>query len=156
MTHKGGMPLGKVLGTLVDRFWEKVHRTETCWEWKGSRSKPMGYGRITTRNGSVELAHRISWMLFRGDIPTGQYVLHHCDNPPCVNPEHLFLGTYSDNNLDMAHKGRHWQVIKTVCRNGHPFDIANTYRTNKGHRQCRKCRNASVAANYRKKMARLG
>jgi len=79
--------------------------TETgCWEWAGW--KVLGYGRIQCGKKTSVLAHRIAWMLFCGEIPTGQCVLHRCDNPACVNPAHLFLGTKGDNNKDRSAKGR--------------------------------------------------
>jgi hypothetical protein len=78
-----------------------------CWEWQGSRNT-FGYGRISrgSRGSGVEAAHRVAWKLAHGPIPDGQYVLHRCDNPPCCNPEHLFLGSLKDNSDDMMSKGR--------------------------------------------------
>jgi hypothetical protein len=87
-----------------ERFWPHVHKTDTCWLWT-SGCNEHGYGRIS-HNRRMELAHRISWMLHNGSIPKGLFVLHRCDNPPCVNPDHLWLGTYTDNARDMAAKGR--------------------------------------------------
>lgn len=75
-----------------------------CIEWAGPRDD-NGYGRFTFKRGQ-SLAHRTAWRLFRGNIPDGLCVLHRCDNPPCVNPEHLFLGDRGDNARDMAAKGR--------------------------------------------------
>lgn len=75
-----------------------------CWEWQRARD-PHGYGR-TWLDGRTFLAHRAAYLLFRGDIPPGLDVCHHCDNPPCINPEHLFLGTHLDNMRDMFAKGR--------------------------------------------------
>lgn len=98
--------------TAVDRFWEKVDKSGTCWLWTASlRNK--GYGAFAYKVAGVtihERAHRFSWKIHFGDIPQGLCVLHNCpggDNPRCVNPAHLFLGTRGDNNADMVAKGRH-------------------------------------------------
>lgn len=77
---------------------------DQCWEWTGSCNK-HGYGRYA-EEGSHVLAHRKSFELFVGPIPEGMQVLHRCDNPPCINPFHLFLGTHRDNMADMFAKGR--------------------------------------------------
>ena len=83
------------------RFFSKVKKTRSCWLWIASRT-PSGYGRLT-RN---RYAHRVSWEIHRGAIPKGKHVLHRCDNPSCVNPEHLWLGTHSENMADRERKGR--------------------------------------------------
>lgn len=75
-----------------------------CWHWCGP-TNAFGYGRITYQ-GKLSVAHRLSWVAFNGPIPDGLSVLHRCDNPSCINPEHLFLGTYSDNLRDAWAKGR--------------------------------------------------
>jgi hypothetical protein len=75
-----------------------------CFLWMGAQHR-QGYGSVG-KKGKSFLAHRVSWELYRGKIPNGLCVLHSCDNPPCVNPGHLFLGTYSDNNYDCGKKGR--------------------------------------------------
>jgi hypothetical protein len=87
------------------RFWAKVHKTDGCWEWTAYRLK-NGYGRMKKKTAELVLAHRISWEIHNGPIPNNLQVLHHCDNPSCVNPDHLFLGTVKDNMLDCARKGR--------------------------------------------------
>lgn len=78
-----------------------------CWVWMKSRSK-KGYGRINVRN-IIEFAHRVAWCLANGPIPEGLLVLHRCDNPPCVNPAHLFIGTAAQNTADMLAKGREYR-----------------------------------------------
>jgi HNH endonuclease len=74
-----------------------------CWIWSGTRQTADGYGGIRIA-GTVWLAHRLSWTLSRGPIPEGLSVLHRCDTPPCIRPEHLFLGTQADNMLDARNK----------------------------------------------------
>jgi hypothetical protein len=105
-----GMSKGPAPQPLEVRFWKSVQKTENCWIWTASRRHGR-YGQIGTgskRDGSkkVESAHRVAWRLFHGAIPPGLSVLHHCDNPPCVRPEHLFLGTNAENLSDMRQKGR--------------------------------------------------
>lgn len=87
-----------------ERFWGKVEIADGCWEWKRCLSS-AGYGKIGVDGGSV-YAHRLSWEMANGEIPDGASVLHHCDNPPCVRPDHLFLGSKKDNTGDAIRKGR--------------------------------------------------
>jgi DNA-binding CsgD family transcriptional regulator len=89
----------------TERFWRKVRKGEECWEWTGFRVPPLGYGRFRL-NDEQTWAHRVSWELTFGPIPEGLQVCHRCDNPPCVRPDHLFLGTPLDNVRDMIGKGR--------------------------------------------------
>lgn len=101
-----------------DRFWEKVRvagPTE-CWEWQASTAN--GYGRFRIGN-TCHLAHRFSFELHNGPIPSGMLVCHACDNPPCVNPDHLFLGTIADNNRDMAAKNRTNRIPRTMGEDSH-------------------------------------
>ncbi len=91
--------------TLAERFWAKVIKTDACWLWNGAINN-MGYGMINIGNRHAKTAHRISWLLNIGEIPPGMCVLHHCDNPKCVNPNHLFLGTQKENAIDREQKGR--------------------------------------------------
>jgi hypothetical protein len=92
---------------LIDRLWAKVDKTGDCWIWTGACDS-KGYGRIGAggRGGRLVRPHRVVYEAEHGAIPEGMYVCHHCDNPPCVRPEHLFLGTNQDNQLDAVAKGR--------------------------------------------------
>lgn len=93
---------------IADRFWAKVDKgaADACWEWTGARFS-AGYGALSRdRASGPAYAHRLSWELNRGVIPLGAHVLHRCDNPPCVNPAHLFLGDHADNMLDRTVKQR--------------------------------------------------
>lgn len=103
-----GDPLSPGTKDSIDmRFWRKVQKSDGCWWWISVRNED-GYGQFRNDElGRMEGAHRFSWRLTHGDIPHGMCVLHHCDNPPCVNPDHLFLGTQQDNIADMHAKGRY-------------------------------------------------
>lgn len=96
---------------LPQRFWRKVNKTDSCWLWIASQDG-CGYGTIrTASHGRITRAHRVSWILHRGPIPSGLNVLHNCpsgDNPSCVNPDHLWLGTQGENCKDRDDKGRCW------------------------------------------------
>lgn len=106
------------------RFWSKacVLDESECWEWQGSRNW-QGYG-WAQPSGKNRGAHRVAWLLTHGSIPDGLWVLHHCDNPPCVNPSHLFLGTATDNERDKVRKGRHHRQ-----RGCHPWQQQGPVRT---------------------------
>lgn len=99
----------------IKRFWAKVlvKDIDECWLWTGYIKNKYGY---IGYSGSYTYAHRLAWIIEHGDIPEGMFVCHTCDNPGCVNPAHLFLGTHSDNIKDMFDKGR--GVNNTGEKNG--------------------------------------
>lgn len=98
------MPKKYTEGEFWRNFWRQVDKSGDCWIWSGLCMK-AGYGEIW-RHSTMLYTHRLSYEFHKGCIPDGLLVLHECDNPPCVNPDHLFLGTYLDNVRDMINKGR--------------------------------------------------
>lgn len=122
MRQKRSDPTFKLVrprGSLEDRFFAKIQKTSSCWHWVGP-IRPNGYGQIQeggkgSRNVS---AHRLSYELHKGKIPDGMVVMHSCDNPACVNPDHLSVGTYKDNTHDMIAKGRKRTVAPKGTGNG--------------------------------------
>lgn len=149
------MTTGPRARSIADRFWEKVpdQPGDDCWEWQGGRQQ-SGHGRLligsrTDGSRRKEGAHRIAYQLCRGEAGD-LLVCHACDNPPCVNPNHLFLGTQADNMHDASMKGRchnPFQSGKTHCKRGHEFTTENTVIVN-GSRVCRACRRLTRLRHY--------
>lgn len=140
---------------VVERLTTRLVRMPNgCLEWTG-RTCRDGYGLLAINHKPVR-AHRLAWELANGPIPTGMFVLHHCDNPPCCDAidteHHLFLGTQQQNVDDMIAKGRMFngQAAKTHCPQGHSYDEANTYTSPKGWRSCRTCQKVHNARAYAK------
>ena len=138
---------------ILRRFISRVVINEqtACWEMSGRRAGKMGYIQIRTGGRKAEMAHRYIYRCTYGKIPDGVCVCHRCDNPRCANPLHLFLGDHSENMLDAVAKRRQAASAKTHCRQGHPYDEANTYNNPNGRRVCRQCNRAQCRKLYAKK-----
>jgi HNH endonuclease len=140
------------LAPAAERFWANVQKLDTgCWEWTAGRSsRDYGVFWPEGKAGGQVGAHRFSWKLTYGPIPNSLCVLHRCDNPPCVRPNHLFLGTKGDNSADCTAKGRHANQGKTHCPRGHPYSGDNLYISpTTGGRMCRTCKKARSSAKRR-------
>lgn len=131
----------------VERFWPKVVKPESCWNWTGAR-QAGGYGRFAASPGDAVLAHRWSYEALVGPIPDGMTLDHLCKNTACVNPAHLEIVTRETNALRGSRN-----AAKTHCDSGHEFTAENTYvpPSRPNVRDCRACRKANQLA--RKKTA---
>lgn len=137
-------------------FWSRVTRgaADECWPWAAGRD-PHGYG-LMWWHGRTLRAHRLAWALANDQAvpPPEVLVCHRGDNPSCVNPAHLWLGSNLDNTRDRTAKGRgsNGNERKTHCTEGHEYTPENTY-SYRGWRQCRACNRAAVAAYKSRKVS---
>ena len=139
-----------------ENFEQRVDKSAGCWVFIGSVDS-AGYGLVRIKR-RLKKAHRYSWEISFGKIPEGRLVLHRCDNPPCVRPDHLWLGSHADNSRDRDAKKRnknsiaYFSSLKTHCPRGHRLSGNNLQPSalKRGARSCRICRNMQ-ARNYRNK-----
>lgn len=146
---------------MSDRFWAKVDQSggdDACWPWVGAIHRPSpkahgkgGYGKFgagaSREDRRTVYAHRLAWELANDrEIPAGMLACHRCDNPPCCNPAHIFIGTPKENLQDMSRKGRHFAQKKTHCKWGHEFTPENTAVQHGKYRACRACRRRKADA----------
>jgi hypothetical protein len=130
--------------TSIERFWSRTtaaHNGKGCITWTGFR-RPDGYGEFSV-DGEVVRAHRWICEQVNGAVAAGLVVMHSCDEPSCVNPEHLSPGTTGENTADSIDKGRQRWQKQTHCKNGHELDGDNLYVDPSGRRNCRTCRLAA-------------
>lgn len=144
-----------IFQAVYDRLMEQRGFTcSGCWEFTGFCA-PNGYGQIYF-DGRTWPAHRLMHTICNGPIPDGLFVLHSCDNPPCINPDHLRAGTSRENTMDSVLRGRHCMsngkafdtrgsAVPWECVNGHEMKGENVYITPHGRRECRACRRAARA-----------
>lgn len=137
--------------SLIDRFFQKVNKSGNdefpdCWLWTGATtSKEYGAFKYYKDKSAIG-AHVSSYLFHIGEVPKGMRVCHLCDNPPCVNPSHLFLGSNSDNMKDMVAKNRNGASSRkqTHCRRGHEFNVVGviygTKKDGKSYRTCKECK----------------
>lgn len=137
---------------LAERFWKNVdvRGPDECWEYGKKARGPKGHGMFQRGRGLGTIgSHRMAWILTHGELKPGEWVLHRCDNPPCCNPEHLYVGDHEQNMRDMGERKRSRSAKVTHCPSGHPYSEENTYVAPKsGERICRTCRKAQKRARY--------
>ena len=136
---------------LIERFWQKVGKTEDCWEWRGTKLL-SGYC-VILLNGKQLLAHRVAYEAFVGKIPIGLQIDHLCRNRACVNPAHMETVTRHEN-IKRGMAGRLTglsQRIKTHCRYGHPYNEENTYHRPDNGRDCKICQHRRAQESWRRK-----
>lgn len=130
----------------IKRFQTRVNKTDTCWLWTGGIRGSLGYGAFWF-NGSQHSAHRISYEIYKGDIPNGLVIDHTCKNPPCVNPEHLEAVTQGEN-LQRSDTFQARNKRKTHCPMGHEYNDINTWISKNKERYCRACARIKARSKY--------
>jgi hypothetical protein len=141
------MPSGRAIRPITERvetFLNNIIIDNECWIWTKNKDQ-CGYGNFCFNSKQIK-AHRFSFIIFKGEIKKGNLILHSCDNPSCVNPNHLSQGTSRDNVRDSMNKGRfkRWTRENNKCRNGHDIsDPINLYTyPSSGYTSCRICMKA--------------
>lgn len=136
--------------TIEKSFYLRTFKTKHCWFWIGAKDKKSGYGSAYF-NGKHIKAHRLSFLLHKGSVPRKMIIMHSCDNPSCVNPDHLMTGTHSENAIDSIKKGRAYLTPSSgkrmLCGKGHDISLDSQVYINKNNpksgRMCRICKSKS-------------
>jgi len=142
-------PLGKIPPIAQARFWKFVQTHDSahrCWDWLGVRGSEEGYGQFQFEN-RVFVATHVALALDGRGVPVGLFACHACDNPSCVNPSHLFVGSQTDNMQDRKRKGGYKSFregTRTHCKRGHELKSESVYLSREGHISCRLCRKAAT------------
>jgi hypothetical protein len=138
-THIGkDVPDELAVPALLKRLVDNSRRTSKgCLEWTGWRVA-TGYG-MTAFRGRSRPTHRLMYLVTKGPIPPGMQVLHKCDNPPCLNPQHLEIGTGQENMRQSVQRGRHYEAVKTHCDQGHELSGDQVHVEKNGRRHCKVC-----------------
>lgn len=133
---------GLINSKTIKLFFQKVLKTQFCWIWVGAKTDDF-YGRVRVNKRSIG-AYRLSYLIHIGPIQEGLLVCHKCDNPMCVNPDHLFVGSMSDNIKDCVLKKRHGSYLKMIgkkeCGRGHEWIEQNIYSRKNGKKECLICK----------------
>lgn len=125
---------------MATRFWPKVEKTPTCWNWTASIRKD-GYGRFRVNNNKMDQAHRVSLVLIKKKIPKGMWVDHICRNRSCVNPSHLRIVTPKQNSTENSNGWGCVNASKKFCKRGHILEGENLMKSRLPTRKCRICNN---------------